>query len=94
MKHIPDEGRPAPGERAAGIITALMLFLCIAAVAVFSWQRSLDPTIDLRDTILRLTGSQAGKQRLPGQYSFAFDTREKPGFALYKGNIVKCSKSG
>ena len=95
MKHIPDEGRPAPGERAAGIITALMLFLCIAAVAVFSWQRSLDPTIDLRDTILRLTGSQAGEAKAAEvQYSFAFDTREKPGFALYKGNIVKCSKSG
>ena len=95
LKHIPDEGRPAPGERAAGIITALMLFLCIAAVAVFSWQRSLDPTIDLRDTILRLTGSQAGEAKAAEvQYSFAFDTREKPGFALYKGNIVKCSKSG
>ena len=56
MKHIPGKDGPTPGERAAGIITALMLFLCIAMVAVFSYRRSIDPSIDPRDTVMKLAG--------------------------------------
>jgi hypothetical protein len=95
LKRIPEQDRPAPGERATGIITALMLFLCIFAVAVFSYRRSLDPSIDLRETVLRLTGSGTREAKAAEvRYSFVFDTREKPVFALYRGNIVKCSRSG
>jgi len=95
LKYIPEQDRPAPGGRAAGIITALMLFLCIAAVAVFSYKRSLDPSIDLQDTVTRLAGlGEREAKAAEVQYSYTFDAREKPVFTLYRGNIVKSSRSG
>lgn len=95
MKYIPEQDRPAPRERTAGIISALMLFLCIVAVAVFSWQRSLDPSIDPREMMLRLTGSEEREAKVAEVlYSFVFNIRDKPVFTLHRGNIVKCSRSG
>ncbi|HOQ06502.1 MAG TPA: DUF5711 family protein [Clostridiales bacterium] len=95
MKHFPEQDGPARGERATGIITALMLFLCIAAVAVFSYRRSLDPAIDLRESVLRLAGLEEREAKTAEVlHSFVFDIREKPDFTLYRGNIIKSSRSG
>ncbi len=95
MKHIPGKDGPTPGERAAGIITALMLFLCIAMVAVFSYRRSIDPSIDPRDTVMKLAGlGEKEAKTAEVLRSFVFDIMEKPRFTLYRGNIVKSSRSG
>lgn len=95
MRNVPEQDRPASGGRAAGMIMTLLLFLLIIAVALFSYQRSLDPSVELKDLIKVLSSDGEKKVReAEVQYSFGFDAREKTVFAPYKELIVKCSKSG
>lgn len=95
MRNIPDQDKLESGGKAAGIIMTLLLFLLIIAVAFFSYQRSLDPSVGLRDALKALGEREEKKVRdADVLYSFNFDTREKTAFATYKDLLVKCSKSG
>lgn len=95
MRNIPEQDGSASGGGAAGIITTLLLFVLIIAVAFFSYQRSLDPSVGLREALEAL-GSRGEKDVRDAEvlYSFVFDSREKTVFAPYKELLVKCSKSG
>src|SRR5690606_41147192 len=64
-------------------------------VAVFSYRRSIDPSIDPRDTVMKLAGlGEKEAKTAEVLRSFVFDIMEKPRFTLYRGNIVKSSRSG
>ncbi len=95
MRDNPEQDKPESGGRAAGVLTTLLLFLCIITVAFFSYQRSLDPTIELKD-IIKSFGDPGEKKVKNADvlYTFGFDAREKTAFARYKDLIIKCSKSG
>lgn len=95
MRQIPGQDRPESAGRAAGIISAFMLFLCIVSVAVFSYYRSTGIAVGLQDIFRPAEATDA--ETVPEaevRYTFGFDMRDKPVFALFRGNIVKCSKSG
>jgi hypothetical protein len=95
LRNVQEQDRPESGGKAAGIIMTLLLFLLIIAVAFFSYQRSLDPSIELRDALKALSASDEKKVRdAEVQYSFSFDAREKTAFAAFREQLVKCSKSG
>jgi hypothetical protein len=96
LRNFPEQdGTASGGGRAAGIITTLLLFLLIISVAFFSYQRSLDPSIGMREAIKALSDKEGKKVRdADVLYSFSFDSRETTVFAPYKELLVKCSKSG
>jgi len=95
LRDIPEQDRPESAGRAAGIITTFMLILCIAAVAVYSYCRSMGMTAGVQEIFRSLADSSADTvKEAEVLYTFGFDMRDKPVFALYKGDIVKCSKSG
>ncbi len=95
MRNIPEQESPTSGGKAAGILTTLLLFLLIIAVALFSYERSLDPSVELKD-VLKSLGNSGEKEVKDADvlYSFGYDAREKTVFAPYRDLIVKCSKSG
>ncbi len=95
MRNNPDQESPKSGGRAAGILTTLLLFVLIIAVALFSYERSLDPSVELKDLIKALgTSVEKEVKEAEVQYSFGFDAREKTAFVPYRDLVVKCSKSG
>lgn len=95
MREMPEHGRPEPGGRGAGIIATFMLMLCVAAVAVYSYCRSIGMTGGLQEMFREIASSSEDTvKEAEVLYTFGFDERDKPVFAIYKGNLVKCSKSG
>jgi len=82
-------------EGRGSIIAAFLLFLCVAAVAFFSWQRSLSPSADPGDflKLFRASGNNDVKDA-QAYYIYTFDAREKAVFSVYKGLIVKFGSNG
>lgn len=95
MKARPEYDHSGHSGRKAGILSTLLLFLCIIAVAFLSYQRSLNPEADLKDVlqVFQLMEPEVVKEAQL-LYTYEFDEREKPTFVLYKEYIVKCSNSG
>ncbi len=81
--------------RVAGIVTTFLLFICILSVAFYTYMKSINASASPQDIlqILQLAGSRTVKEAQV-QYSFDYDSRGKPVFALYDGYIVKCSNDG
>ncbi len=94
LRNIPEQDKPLSGGRAASIITTFMLFLCIIAVAIYSYYRSTGMTAGLPDIFRPQAGSAEEVKEAEVQHTFGFDMRDKPVFTIFRGNIVKCSRSG
>ena len=95
LRTQPEWEEERSGGSKTGIITALLLFLCIIAVAFFSYQRSLKPDAELKDILqtIRVSASDVVKEAHPLS-TYEFDASEKPVFVVYKNHIVKCGSSG
>lgn len=95
MKILREQMKSESVSRTSGIVTALLLFLCIISVAFYTYQKSLNPSASLKDLlqIFQGAGSSVVKEAHV-QYSFDFDSRENPVFAVYSNYIVKCSSEG
>ncbi len=81
--------------RTASVVTALLLFFCVISVAFYAYQKSLDPSISIKDVLqkFQVTGNNAAKEAKV-QYSFDFDSGEKPVFAIFGDYLVKSSSNG
>ncbi len=95
MKYNPEQEKAQSVGRATGILVTLLLFLCIITVAFLSYQRSLDPSVELKD-VLKSLYEPGEKEVKEAQvlHNFSFDAREKTAFVRYKDLLVKSSKSG
>lgn len=72
-----------------------MLFVCVVAVAVFTWQSSLDSSAGPEDLLKLFQASPTDViKEAHTQYIYEFDAREKPVFIAYKDFIVRCGSSG
>lgn len=86
--------RETPGN-AAGIITALLLFLCILSIAYYTYSKSINPNVTPKDLLRVLTGSAsdvAKDARL--EYGFDFDSKETPVFSIFGDFLAKSSAGG
>lgn len=79
----------------AGILTALLLFICIISVAYYTWYKNINPLATPRDLVQALvgSGSDVAKDAVK-QYEFDFDVKESPVFSIYGEYIAKCSTGG
>ncbi len=95
MKLQPEQENTQPGGHVAGLVSALLLCLCVITVAFVTYQKSVDPAADLKDILQKFSFSNPGnvKEAKKG-YSFEYDKNEKASFAIYSGYIVKCSTGG
>lgn len=95
MKTRLEQERSTAEGRTGSILAALILFLCIAVVAVFTWRNSVDPSSGPED-LLKLFQTSATDviKEAHTQYTYEFDAREKPVFITYKDFIVRCGSSG
>lgn len=77
------------------VITAILLSICVILFAFYTYKKSLDHSLTPKSFIEQL-GSHESQDVKEAQvaYSFNYDSKEKPVFAIYKDYIVKCSSSG
>lgn len=77
------------------VITAILLSLCVILFAIYTYQKSIDHSLTPKSFFEQL-GSQKSEDVKEAQllYSFNYDPKDKPVFAIYKDYIVKCSSSG
>lgn len=95
MKLQPHQENTQPGGRVAGLVSALLLCLCILTVAFMTYQKSMDPAAGLKDILQKFSFSNAGGIREANkEYSFEYDKNENASFAVYNDYIVKCSSGG
>ncbi len=95
LKTQPEREKARSGGSKAGMITALLLFLSVIAVAFFSYQRSLNPDADLKSIIQKIRASATDVvKEAQLLHTYEFDANEKPIFVVYKNYIVKCGSSG
>lgn len=95
MKLQPQQENTQPGGRVAGLVSALLLCLCILTIAFMTYQKSLDPAAGLKDILQKFSFSNAGSiQEANKEYSFEYDKNENASFAVYNDYIVKCSSGG
>lgn len=88
-----DNNRPAGGK--TGVVMAILLFLAVISVALFTYLKSQD--IDIRAVSLGRLAAVAGGSRVKAAealYGFSYDPREHPVFSVYRDYIVKSSKDG
>ncbi len=95
MKTQPEREESRSEGSRAGMFTALLLFLCIISVALFSYQRSLNPEAELKDIlgVFRIPAADVVKEAQL-LHTYEFDASEKPVFVIHKDYIVKCGSSG
>lgn len=90
-----EQVKSEPAGRTAGIVTALLLFICIISVAFYSYLKSVNPLADAKDILQALKGAGGDAvKEAQVQYSFAYDSGEKPSFEIYSDYIVKCGSGG
>lgn len=95
MKLQPEQENTRPGGRVAGLLSALLLCLCIIAVAFMTYQKSLDPVAGLKDILQKFSFSNFNTlKEAKKEYSFEFDKNDNASFAIYNDYIVKCSSGG
>ncbi len=95
MKMPQEQTKQGTGGNIAGILTALLLFICILSVAYYSYMKSINPSATPQDLLRLLKGSQVNVvQDAQVQFEFDFDSKERPEFALYNDYIAKCSIGG
>jgi hypothetical protein len=83
------------GGNTAGILTALLLFVCIISFAYYTWYKSVNPSATPGELFQALTGMGAREVRNAQlQFEFEFDSKESPVFAVYGDYIAKCSNTG
>jgi hypothetical protein len=92
---LPGKEKRGDGNGILGLLTAALLFLCILAVAFFSYRKSLDPGTGLADVvqfIRNLGGNAVNEAKV--QHVYEFDAREEPLFSVFRDYLVKCGSSG
>lgn len=95
LRTQPEREEARSGGSKAGMITALLLFLCIITVAFFSYQRSINPDANLKELVQKVGFSAADVvKEAQLLYTYEFDASEKPVFVPYKNTLVKCGSSG
>lgn len=83
------------GGNAAGVLTALLLFICIISIAYYAYIKSINPSATPKDLLQFLAGSQIKVvEDAQVQFEFDFDSKEKSEFAVYNDYIAKCNISG
>lgn len=93
---LPDEvAKNRPTSRKTGIIMAILLFLAIISVALFTYLNSQNTDImavSLGQLVAGIRGAEvkAAKEL----YNISFDPGEHPAFSVYRDYLVKCSKDG
>lgn len=95
MKLQTEQENKQPGGSMVGLLSALLLCLCIITIAFLTYQKSLNPAAGLNDILRKFsfTNTNSVKEAL-SEYSFEFDKNENASFAAYGDYIVKCSSSG
>lgn len=90
-----EQNKTESAGRLTAIVTALLLFICVISVAFYTYMKSGNPSASPKDILMALqgAGSNAVKEAQV-QYSFDFESRDKPVIALYSDYIVKCSSGG
>ncbi|HEX2946331.1 MAG TPA: DUF5711 family protein [Clostridia bacterium] len=95
MRLQPEQENRQPGGRITGLVSALLLCLCIITIAFLTYQKSMNPGSSLKDLLQKFTFSNVGSVKAAQkEYSFEFDKNENATFAIYGEYIVKCSSSG
>lgn len=95
MKLQPQQENSQTGGRLAGLVSALLLCLCILTIAFMTYQKSLDPAAGLKDILHKFSFSNADSiKEAKKEYSFEYDKNENASFAVYDDYIVKCSSGG
>jgi hypothetical protein len=92
---LPDKEKHGHRDGISSLLVAAFLFLCILAVAFFSYRKSLDPKAGLADMVQffqRLGENTVNDAKVLHVYEY--DVREDPVFAVYRDYIVKCGSSG
>ena len=95
MKLQPEQENTQPGGRVAGLVSALLLCLCIITIAFLTYQKSLNPKAGLNEILQKFSFFDTNSlKEAVKEYSFEFDKNENVSFAAYGDYIVKCSSSG
>lgn len=94
MRTSQDKAEPGSG-RPTGIITALLLLVCIVATAFYSYMKSVNPSAAIIDLPKLFQGSGNGSiKEAQVLYRFEYDSSSNPVFALYGGYIAECNSGG
>lgn len=95
MKMLREQTNSETAGRVTGIVTTLLLFICIISIAFYAYMKSINPAATPRDLLMTLKGQQNDiVKEAWTEYSFSFEPGEKPVFVLYKDYIVKCGSGG
>ncbi|MGE5614968.1 MAG: DUF5711 family protein [Bacillota bacterium] len=92
---LPDKEKHGRSDGISSLVAAAFLFLCILAVAFFSYRKSLDPKAGVADVIqfFKSLGENVVNDAKV-LHVYEFDAKEAPLFAVYRDYIVKCGSSG
>lgn len=87
-----EQANTEPDGRAASIVTALLLFICVISVAFYTYIKSNHSSASPRELLLAFqdAGGDTVKEA-QAQYSFDFVSKENPVFTVYKDYIIKIS---
>jgi hypothetical protein len=90
-----EQTKVQPAAKITGIITALLLFLCILSVAYYTYLKSNDPSLSPQDFLKKFefTGKvTVAEAKVLNK--FDYDIKEDPGFAVFDEYIAKCGSGG
>ncbi len=95
MKMPQEQTKRETGGNAAGILAALLLFICIILFAYYTYMKSTNPSVTPKDLLQLLPGSKIHAVKdAQVQFEFDFDAKDKSDFTVYGDYIAKCSTGG
>jgi len=81
--------------RSGSVITAIILFAGVIALAFFTYQKSINPQAEPYEVFKNMAGKSVDTvKEAQVLYSFSFESRDKPVFEIYGDYIAKCSSAG